>query len=46
MVETLKLQEENKIKKITKIAETRVAVERERERERERISLFNVEFVY
>ena len=31
MVETLKLKEENK--KITKIAETRMAVERERERE-------------
>ena len=44
MVETLKLQEENKIKKLEKIAETRMAVERERERER--ISLFNVEFVY
>ena len=38
MVETLKLKEENK--KITKIAETRMAVERERERERERESLY------
>ena len=46
MVETLKLKEKNKIKKLEKIAETRMAVERERERERERISLFNVEFVY
>ena len=37
MVETLKLQEENKIKKLEKIAETLVAVEREREREREKL---------
>ena len=41
MVETLKLQEENKIKKLEKIAETRMAVERERERERERESLYS-----
>ena len=40
MVETIKLKEKNKIKKITKIAETRMAVERERERERERESLY------
>ena len=33
MVETLKLQEKNKIKKLGKIAETCMAVERERERE-------------
>ena len=40
MVETLKLKEENRIKKVIKIAETRMAVEREREREREREYLF------
>ncbi len=40
MVETLKLQEENKIKKLEKVAETRMVVERERERERERENLF------
>ena len=39
MVETIKLKEKNKIKKITKIAETRMAVERERERERESLYL-------
>ena len=41
MVETLKLKEENRIKKVIKIAETRMAVERERERERERVSLYS-----
>ena len=39
MVETLKLKEKNKIKKLEKIAETRMAVERERERERESLYL-------
>ena len=39
MVETLKLKEKNKIKKLEKIAETRMAVERERERER--VSLYS-----
>ena len=39
MVETLKLRDENKIKKLEEIAETRMAVERERERERESLYL-------
>ena len=46
MVETLKLKEESKIRKIKESAETRMVVERERHTDTDPISLFNVEFVY